>query len=344
MTASLPAGSLRGSGLSGAQKCAILCMTFGAEASAKVLQQLSPAEMERVSRGIAQMPGVRPETVESILHEYTEVGRAVHQLAQGGVDYAREILEQAVGPQKARSLLDRIDAQPVETSLTRFKRAAPEVLHSALRGEHPQTIALVLAHLDPSLAASVIEIMGDERAGDVLCRMARMEKVAPEMLQLVEAGLSGRSDLALTQEMTASGGPAAVARLLNLTSGSAEKAMLEAITARNSAVADEIRNLMFVFEDLRLLDSRSMQRLLRDVDGKELALALKAASEELKAHILKNMSERGAAALQEEIEMLGPVRVKDVEAAHGNIVKTVRSLQEQGEVVVERSKEDALIA
>jgi len=331
-------------GVSGAQKCAVLCMALGAEASARVLQQLSPHEMEQVSKEIAGTSVVKSEIVDSVLQEYTEVGRAVQSVAQGGVDYAREILEHALGPQKARSLLDRIQEQMIETGLTRLKKAAPDVLNGVLRGEHPQTIALVLAHLEARLAAGVLEVMGGELAGEVLYRMAKMEKVSPEMLQLVETGLGGRSDLTLSQEMTASGGPAAVARVLNHTEGSTEKALLEAIAVRNSGVAEEIRNLMFVFEDLKLLDARSMQRLLRDLETKLLAVALKATSEELKEKIFKNMSERGAAALKEEIEILGPVRVKDVEAAHGNIVKTARALQDQGEIVVERSTDDALIA
>lgn len=336
--------STRQAGLSGAQKSAVLCMALGAETSARIMQQLSPDEMEVVSRIVAQTPVVRAEMVDEVLTEYTEVGRAVQQVAQGGVDYAREILEGALGPSKARSLLDKIQEQLVETGMTRLKKAAPEVLHSVLRSEHPQTVALVLAHLEPRVAASVVEIMDGPSAGEVLYRMARMEKVSPEMLQLVETGLGGRSDLTLSTAMTASGGPAAVAKVLNFTTGLVEKTLLEAITDRNTGVADAIRNLMFVFEDLKLLDAKSMQRVLRDIDTKELAVALKAASDELKQHILKNMSERGGNALREEIEMLGPVKVKDVEAAHGNIVKTVRALQEQGEVVIERGTDDEVIA
>lgn len=340
----MTARSIRSNALSGSQKSAVLCMALGVENSARVLKHLTPAEVELVSREIAQTPAVRSEMVDTVLNEYVEVGRAVQQVAQGGVEYAREILDQALGPQKAKSLLEKIQEQLVESGLTRLKRAAPEVLHSVLRGEHPQTVALVLAHLDSRLAASVIEIMEAPAAGEVLYRMARMEKVSPEMLQLVEAGLGGRSDLTLSHEMTASGGPAAVARLLNFTSGISEKSLLEAITNRSDVVADQIRNLMFVFEDLKFLESKSMQRLLRDIDTKDLAMALKAASEELKEKINKNMSERGSAALKEEIEMLGPVKVKDVEAAHVSIVKTVRALQEQNEIVIERSTDDAVIA
>ncbi len=333
----------RSAELTGLQKAAVLCMALGSETSARILQHLSPDEVEVLSREIASTPVVRAEVVDTVLVEYKEVLRAVEQIAQGGVDYAREILEQALGPSRAKTVLEKIQEQMVETGLTRLKKAAPEVLNSVLRPEHPQTIALVLAHLDPRLASGVIELMGPELAGDVLYRMARMEKVSPEMLELVEEGLGGRSDLTLSQEMTASGGPAAVAKLLNFSPGSVEKVLLEAIGTRSSDVAEEIRNLMFVFDDLVHLDNRSMQRLLRDVDTKKLAISLKAASEDLKAHIFSNMSERGAAALQEEIDVLGPVRVKDVEAAHAEVVKTVRALQEAGEIVVERSKDDAVI-
>lgn len=330
--------------LDGVQKAAILCMALGAEASARILQQLGPEEVEMVSREIASTPSVRSEAVDSVLNEYHDVLRAVESIAQGGVDYARQILESALGPQRAKSVLEKIQEQMVETGLTKLKRAAPEVLNSVLRGEHPQTIALVLAHLDPKLAAGVVEAMGHDLSGDVLYRIARMEKVSPEVLQLVEAGLGARSDLTLSQEMTASGGPAAVAKVLNQLPGGTEKVLLDAINSRGHQVAEEIRSLMFVFEDLRLLDGRSMQRLLRDIEGKQLAMALKASSEELKEHILKNMSERAASALAEEMELIGPVKVKDVEAAHGNIVKIARGLQEQGEIVVERASDDEFIS
>jgi flagellar motor switch protein FliG len=202
----------------------------------------------------------------------------------------------------------------------------------------------VLAHLDPKLAVGVISTLPPERAADVLYRMARMEKVAPEVLHLVEAGLGGNADLSLSQEMSTSGGPMAVAQVLNQMAGGADKALLDAIAERGSDIADQIRNLMFVFEDLLQLDGRSMQRLLRDVDSKELALAIKAASEDLKAHIMKNMSERAASALKEEVEMLGAVRVKDVENAHKSIVAVARALQESGEIVMERAGSDDLIS
>lgn len=320
--------------LTGVQKSAVLCMALGPDTSAKILQQLQPAEMEAVSREIAATNVVRADVVDGVLTEFNEVQRAVQSVAQGGVDYAKQVLEQAFGPNKAKSVLERIQEQMTESGLTRLKKAAPDVLNGVLRGEHPQTIALILAHLDARQAAGVVQAMSAEIASDVLLRVARMEKVAPEMLELVELGLGNRSDFTLNQEMRVSGGPDAVAKVLNFLGGSLEKSLLESIGTRNNELAEEIRNLMFVFEDLKRLDGRSMQRLLRDLDNKELALALKAASDELRQLMLSNMSERAASQLKDDMEMMGPVRVKDVEAAHGKIVTAARALADAGEIMI----------
>ncbi len=332
-------------GLTGGQKCAVLCMVLGTEQSAKVMQLLSSEEQEHLTREIASLPRVQGDAVDDVLREYREFARAVQSVAQGGVDYARQILEQAVGAPRARVILDRIREQLTETGLKRLRKAAPDTLLSVLRGEHPQTLALILAHLDIRQAAGVIEVMEPEVAGEVLFRVARMEKVSPEMLALVEQGLGYKADLSLSQELKLSGGPSAVANVLNLTSPSVEKRLMEAIGGRDQDLANQIKGLMFVFEDLKLLDGRSMQRVLRDIEGKELALALKAASEELKQHIIKHMSERAASALQEEMEFLGPVKVKDVEAAHMRIIQAARSLEEAGEIIISgRGGDDGIIA
>ncbi|MBK6421104.1 MAG: flagellar motor switch protein FliG [Gemmatimonadetes bacterium] len=330
--------------LSGAQKAAVLCMSLGTEVASKVMQLLAPEQVEVVSREIAAMPLADTRTVEGVLMEYRQVARAVQSLSEGGLGRAQEILEQSFGPAKARTILERIKEQLTDSGLKKLKKAAPEVLLSVLRGEHPQTLALILAHLETKQAATVIEVMDTDLASDVLYRVARMEKVAPDMVAVVEQGLSSKTDLTLSQEMTLSGGPAAVAKVLTLASGSVEKAIIESITQRNHDLAQQITNLMFAFEDLITLDGKSMQRILRDVDSKELALALKAASEELRQHIMKNMSERAAQALQEEMEFLGPVRVKDVEAAQQRIIAAVRTLEEAGEIVLGgRGGDDELI-
>jgi flagellar motor switch protein FliG len=307
------------------------------------MRQLPAEELEAVSQEIAANPVVPHDVIDAVLNEFKDVARAAESVANGGIAYARQILEQALGSQRAKGVLERIQEQMVDTGLKGLKKAAPDVLLSVLRGEHPQTVALILAHLPVPQAAAVIEVMGPELASEVLYRVARMEEVSPEMLQLVESGLASKADLSLSQEMTISGGPAAVANVLNLATGSLEKSVLEAIGQKNTELADAIKNLMFVFEDLKTVDGKSMQRLLRDVDGKDLALALKAASEELKQHVFNNMSERGAAALREEIEYLGSVRVKDVEAAQARMIASARALEEQGEVVLAHGKGDDVI-
>ncbi|MDZ4863722.1 MAG: flagellar motor switch protein FliG [Gemmatimonadota bacterium] len=331
--------------LNGAQKAAVLCMSLGTEGASRVMQQLAPDQVELVMREIAGMPMADTGTVESVLTEYRQVARAVQSLSEGGLVRAQEILEQSFGAPRAKQILERIKEQIHDSGLKKLKKAAPEVLLSVLRGEHPQTLALILAHLDTKQAATVIEVMDTELASDVLFRVARMEKVAPDMLAVVEQGLASKTDITLSQEMTLSGGPAAVAKVLTLASGTVEKAIIEAITQRNHDLAQQISNLMFAFEDLTTLDGKAMQRILRDVESKELALALKAASEELRAHIMKNMSERAAAALQEEMEFLGPVRVKDVEAAQSRIIAAVRMLEEAGDIVLGgRGGDDEVIA
>lgn len=320
--------------LSGAQKGAVLCMALGAERSARIMQMLSPREVEIISKEIASLPLVGADRVSTVLGEFQQVSRAVESVARGGVDYAQEILETALGPTKAKAILEKIQEQLVDTGLKRLRNAAPEVLAGILRGEHPQTIALILAHLDVRQSAGVVAGMEPEIAAEVLYRIARMDKISPEMLLVVESGLSSKTDLSLSEEMTLSGGPQAVAKLLNLTGGSLEKELLEGIEGRNAEIAGQIKSLMFVFEDLLLVDARGIQRVLRDIDAKDLALALKAASTELRTHIRSNMSERAGQALDEEIEMLGPVRVKDVEAAHGRIIEVVRQLSDAGEIMI----------
>ncbi len=330
--------------MSGAQKAAVLCLSLGTDRAANILKQLTTDEVERVSREIAVMPTINASSVGEVLGEFEQVSRAVESVAQGGVAYAQQLLEQALGPQKAKVVLEKIQEQLVDTGLKRLKKAAPEVLAGILRNEHPQTVALILAHLELRQASAVVEAMDPQAAAEVLYRVARMEKISPDMLLLVESGLSSKTDIGLAEEMTASGGPGPVAKLLNLTGGTLEKELLEGIRNRSGEIADQIQALMFVFEDLLLVDGRGIQRLLREVETKELALSLKAASDELKKHIRSNMSERAAQALDEEIEMLGPVRVKDVESAHARVIEQVRALADSGEIMIRgRGANDEII-
>jgi flagellar motor switch protein FliG len=276
--------------------------------------------------------------------EFGDVSRSVESVAGGGVEYARQVLQHTFGENKAKNIVEKIEDDLDSSSLNQLKGAAPEVLSNLLRGEHPQTVALVLAHLDVNQTLTVIESMEPELAADVLFRIANMTQVSPDMLDAVEACLARKGEVSLSQEMTLTGGPAAVAKVLNQADQEVESKLMEEIAERNAELADEIRRLMFVFEDLLLLDDRSMQRLLREVEGKELALALKVSSDEMKQHIQKNMSERAASALEEEMEFLGPVKAREVEAAHSRIIESVRRLEDAGEVIIQgRGGDDDVI-
>lgn len=329
--------------LTGTQKAAIVCMALGTEAAAGVTGRLAPEEVEAISFEIARLGHVAGPVADAVLAEWLQVTRAAESITEGGVEYAREILEAVFGPTRASLILKRIQDQLADNAgLHRLRNADPQQLGNMLRGEHPQTVALILAHLEPQHTAAVLKEIGTGLGSEVVYRMARMEKVAPEMLQLIERSL-GNEDLSMTQGMSASGGPAAVAAVLNLVSPTLEKELMEGVTERDSELSEQIKNLMFVFEDIATLDDRGIQRLLREVDSKELALALKAASDVLRGKILGAMSQRAVAALKEEMEFLGPVRMRDVETAQSNVVAQVRRLEEAGEIVVAEAAADDLV-
>jgi flagellar motor switch protein FliG len=260
------------------------------------------------------------------------------------MDLAREVLERAFGPQKAKVMLQRIQAQISETAgLHRLRNADPQQLGNMLRGEHPQTVALILAHLEPQHTASVLKELDPGFGAEVVLRMARMEKVSPDMLVLIERSILTETDLAPAQGLTTSGGPAVVAEVLNLVAPSLEKAIMRGVEERDPALCEQIRNLMFVFEDVVSLDDRSLQRLLREIDAKELALALKSASNEVKNKIMGGMSQRASASLKEEMEMLGPARKRDIESAQTAIVAMIRKLEDAGEIVVGGGADDLVV-
>jgi len=330
--------------MTGARKAAILCLALGTEASARVLQQLTPEQVERVSEEIARMPSVPVELLQSVLSEYQSARSTTEQVADGGLNAARALLEATMGTERARGMVERIKSPAPPSGLARLSRVTPEALIGILRGEQAQTVALVMAHLEPRLAAGVIEALPPAFGTEVVYRMARLGPVTPEVLGEVERSLGARTELAFDAGPESTGGPAAVARMLTMVQTATGNALLEAVATRGEELASQIRDLMFVFEDLQLLDDRSMQRLLRDVPSRDLALGLKAASEPLKAHVFKNMSERAVEALQEEMEILGAVKVKDVQAAHATIIATARELQEQGEITVDRGGGEDTIA
>ncbi len=335
---------LRAEELTGRQKVAILLMALGPEASAQITQALSPEELEEISLEIARIDHVPPEVAEAVIQEWRQTEEAAYSLASGGVEYARELLERTVGPQRASVILKRIETQLRESSGFRsLKNADPQQLASVLRNEHPQTISLILAHLDATLVAEVLKQLDPKLGSDVLYRMARMDKVLPDVLQVIEQSLGTDAAVSMSQDLTTAGGPSSVAAVLNLVVGTLEKDLLDGLEQQDPELCEEIKSLMFVFEDIARLDDKALQRALRDIDSKELALALKAASDELKERIRSVMSQRAASAIQEEMEMLGPVRLRDVEEAQAAVVKVIRGLEEAGEIVIGGAADEVIL-
>jgi flagellar motor switch protein FliG len=317
---------------------------LGSESASLITQKLGQEEVELISFEIARMDRVSQEATEAVLAEWMEVMMAADSIASGGMDFAREVLEKAFGQQKAQGMFKRIQNQIHETAgLHRLRNADPQQLGNMLRAEHPQTVALILAHLEPQHTAGVLKELDPVFGAEVVLRMARMEKVSPDMLVLIERSIITETDLAPAQGLTTSGGPAVVAEVLNLVTPSLEKAIMRGVEDKDPSLCEQIRNLMFVFEDVVSLDDRSMQRLLREIDVKELALALKSASNEVKNKILGGMSQRASAALKEEMEMLGPARKRDIESAQTAIVAMIRKLEDAGEIVVGGGADDLVV-
>lgn len=321
--------------LSGPQKVAILMMAIGEEASSVVTDQMSADEMEQISLEIARLERVSPDLVAAVVDEWEQSEKAAFSIAQGGVDYARKLLERSYGEVKAAQMLKRIESQLTDQlSLTHLRRADPQQLTALIRHEHPQLIALILAYLDPSQTAAVLREMDTELGGDVVARVATMDKIFPDVLEVVHHYLGTESDLAITGDGAKAGGPQAVAEVLNLVGTTKEKELLDGVASYDVDLSVQIKNLMFVFEDIQRLDATAITRLLRDVETRELAIALKVASEDLKETIMSSMSGRAREALMEETEFLGPVRASDVQVAQAAVVALVRQLEEMGELVL----------
>jgi flagellar motor switch protein FliG len=330
------------SDLNGRQKAAILCMVLGAETAAQLQKGLSPEESEAIGVEIARLRAVESSLAEDVLKEWMELLTVADSIAHGGLEYAQRMLERAYGPPQAASILKRIQTQLADTAgLHRLRSADPAQLSTMLRNEHPQTIALILAHLNPGQTATVLKELTTDLGSEVVYRMATMAKVSPDMLQLIERSI-WTEDMETQQGLSTSGGPQAVASILALVPSSSEKILLEGVSLRDAALAQQIRDLMFVFEDVATLDDKSIQRLLREVEIKTLALALKGASDALTKKIMGGMSSRAVGSLQEEIENLGPQKKRDIEKAQSTIVQAIRTLEESGELVLASSSDDVV--
>jgi len=327
------------------QRSAVALIAFGPEVSAFVLKGLNEVELEKITVEIANMRDVPSNIEEKVIDECHQIFMARQYVSQGGVDFAQQILEKAVGAHKAREIMHRLESSFSSKGFSLLKDIDPKQLTGFLQSEHPQTISLIMTQLSPQHAAAVLSELTPELQAEVSLRIATMEKIAPEILKEIESTLEGHFEETAGGEMSASGGAKAIAEILNLIDTSAEKNILQSLEAEDSDLASEIKNMMFVFDDLVLLDDRSIQRLLKEVETKDIAIALKATIDEVKNKIFSNVSERVAVMIKEEMEFMGPTRLSDVEAAQGRIVESVRRLEEEGQVIISGrgGKEDIIV-
>lgn len=328
--------------LTGEQKAAVLLITLGPDLSSEVFRNLSDEVVEQITLQIANTKRVQPQDRDSVLEESYQLALAEEYISQGGIDYARELLEKALGEQKAVEILNRLQGALQMTPFDFIKKTDPQQILNFIQNEHPQTIALVLAHLSADQSSTIISSLGPDIQVDVATRIATMERATPEVIMEVEKVLERRIASVFTQEFASAGGVRNVAEILNRVDRSTEKAIMEKLEENNPDLADEIKRLMFVFDDILLLDDRTIQQILREIDSKDLVLALKGASEECKNKVLKNMSSRARQMILEDMEVMGPVRLKTTEEAQQKIVNVIRQLEEMGEIVVARGGEEEI--
>jgi flagellar motor switch protein FliG len=330
--------------LSGRQKAAILMVSLGSEASANVMKQFEPELLEELAFEVASLGSVPPELKRQVIGEFHQMFRAKDFISFGGVDYARETLNIAVGSEKATEILAKLEQVIKETPFEFVRKADPAQILSFIQGEHPQTIALVLAHLTSSVASMVLAALPAELQEEVVYRVSNMEQTSPDIIRDVEMVLERKLASVIRPEMTRVGGIAAVAELLNRVDRATEKNILAQMADRDPELANEVRSLMFVFDDIVMVTDAGIQRTLKEIDNRDLSLALKAANEDVKAKIFSNMSSRASEMIQEDMEYMGPVRLRDVEGAQSRIVEVIRRLEETGEIVIlGRGDEDQLV-
>ena len=331
--------------LTGRQKASILVIAIGTEAAAEIFKHLKEKDVERLAVEISNIKDIPSTIMEAVIEEFYQMIMAQEYISQGGMDYAKGVLEKAVGPRKAHEVISKVESAIHVSGFTLLRDVDPNQLLNFIQHEHPQTIALILANLESKQVAAIIADLPPALQADVAYRIASMGKISPELLNDIESVLETQVETVFGQDLSSAGGAKAVAEILNMASRTAEKTILADLEKRNPELATEIKNLMFTFDDLSLLDDRSIQRLMREVDTKDLSMSLKAANDDLKTAILRNMSERAAKLIEEELAFMGPVRLKDVEESQMKIVDIVRTLEEDGEIVISgRGGEEEIIA
>jgi len=328
---------------SGKQKAAIFLLTVGPDVASDIMKRLSEAEVDTLTYEIARLDKIRPDDKERVLQEFQELMMAQEFISRGGIDQARAILEKALGTQKAIDIVNRLTSSLQVRPFDFVRRQDPAQLLNFIQNEHPQTIALILSYLDAPKSALIMSSLPHQIQADVTRRIAKMDRTSPEVLREVERVLERKLSTLSNEDYTMAGGVDVVVEVLNNVDRSTEKSIIEALEEEDPELAEEIKKKMFVFEDIVLLDDKAIQKVLRELDNQDLAKALKAVDTEVQEKIFRNMSKRAAALLREDMEFMGPIRLKDVEEAQQKIVNIIRKLEEDGEIVVARAGEDELV-
>ncbi len=321
--------------LSGMQKAAVLMVTLGDETAANIFKYLEEDEIQSISREIAITKHVQPEIAEEVMEEFHTMTQARSYISQGGIEYAKKLLIKSVGPEVARKIIDRlVKALESSAGFTSLERANPQQLSKFIQNEHPQTIALILAHLNASQAGDLIASLPEHLRADVAMRMANLQEISPEVVRRISLILEQKLEALGSFATEAYGGVRAVAELFNRMDRNTGRAVLEKIETENPQLAASIRDLMFVFDDILLIDDNGITEILKRADKKTLTVALKGTSEELQNQFFRNMSSRAVELMKEEMEFMGPVKLKDVEKSQHEVVEIVRQLEEEGVISI----------
>lgn len=329
--------------LSGKQKAALLLISLGPEVSASVYKHLNEEEIERLTLEISSVKRVEPEIKEEIIEEFHNIALAQDYISQGGIGYAKTVLEKALGNDQAQAIINRLTSSLQVRPFDFARRTDPAQIFNFIQNEHPQTIALILSYLEPQQAGTILSSLPQEVQADIAKRIATMESTSPEVISEIESVLERKLSSTMTQDYTETGGVDAVVEVLNGVDRQTEKTILDALEIQDPELAEEIKKRMFVFEDIVTLDNRSIQRVIRDAENADLMLAMKVSSEDVKSILFKNMSQRMAETFQEEMEVMGPVHLRDVEEAQTRIVAITRRLEDAGEIIIARGGGDDVI-
>jgi flagellar motor switch protein FliG len=329
--------------LTGVQKASILLITLGPERSASIFKHLKEDEIEQLTLEIANTRSVSPALKDQVLDEFYEVCLAQQYIAEGGIEYAKELLEKALGADKAKDIIGKLTASLQVRPFEFLRKTDASQLLNFIQDEHPQTIALILSYLSSSQSSTIISSLAPDKQADVAKRIAQMDRTSPDVIKEVEKVLERKLASLVNQDYTIVGGVDSIVEILNTVDRGTEKHIMETLEIENPELADEIRRKMFVFEDIINLDDKSIQRVLREVDNNELAVALKGTSEDVQTVIFNNLSKRLAAMIQEDMDYMGPVRLKDVEEAQQKIVNIIRKLEDSAEIIISRGGGDEIV-